>query len=52
MSSIPYILEERPDTGMNNSKKPTELTGHSIMMGYLDDKLNEKVFKNESMKII
>ena len=20
MSSIPYILEERPDTGMNNSK--------------------------------
>ena len=39
-------------TGMNNSKKPTELTGHSIMMGYLDDKLNEKVFKNESMKII
>ena len=39
-------------TGMNNSKKPTELTGHSIMMGYLDDKLNEKVFKNESLKII
>ena len=39
-------------TGMNNSKKPTELTGHSVMMGYLDDKLNEKVFKNESLKII
>lgn len=39
-------------TGMNNSKKPTELTGHSVMMGYLDDKLNEKVFINESLKII
>ena len=39
-------------TGINNTKKPTELTGHSVMMGYLDDKLNEKVFKNESLKII
>ena len=39
-------------TGINNTKKPTELTGHSVMMGYLDDKLNEKVFKNKSLKII
>ena len=39
-------------TGMNNSNKPTEITGHSVMMGYLDNELNKKVFKNNSLNII
>ena len=39
-------------TGMNNTNKPTEITGHSVMMGYLDDGLNKKVFKNNSLNII
>jgi len=37
---------------MNNTNKPTEITGHSVMMGYLDDELNKKVFKNDSLNII
>ena len=32
-------------SGMNSTNKPTEITGHSVMMGYLDDELNKKVFK-------
>ncbi len=39
-------------SGMNNTDKPTEITGHSVMMGYLDDELNKKVFKNDSLNII
>ena len=39
-------------SGMNNTNKPTEITGHSVMMGYLDDELNKKVFKNDSLNII
>jgi len=39
-------------TGFNNNNKPKKITGHSVMMGYLDDELNEKVFNNNCLNLI
>jgi len=39
-------------TGLDNNNKPSKITGHSVMMGYLDDELNDKVFNNNSLNII
>jgi hypothetical protein len=38
-------------TAMDDDTFPKAITGHSVMMGYLDDKLNEKVFKDGHLKI-
>ena len=39
-------------TGFNKNNKPKKITGHSVMMGYLDDELNEKVFNNNCLNLI
>ena len=39
-------------TGLDNNNNPSKITGHSVMMGYLDDKLNDKVFNKNSLNII
>jgi hypothetical protein len=39
-------------TGLDNNNNPSKITGHSVMMGYTDDKLNDKVFNNNSLNII
>lgn len=39
-------------TGFNNNNKPTKITGHSVMMGYVDDELNEKAFNNNCLNLI
>lgn len=38
-------------TAMDDNTNPTEITGHSVMMGFLDDDLNEKMFKGGRLKI-
>lgn len=38
-------------TGLNHPTNPTAIKGHSVMMGYLDNNLNEKAFKNNELKI-
>ena len=38
-------------TALDNDKNPKTISGHSVMMGYLDDQLNEKVFKEDGLKI-
>ena len=46
MNKIPIHL-----TAMNHSTHPTSITGHSVMMGYLENTLNEKMFKDGSLII-
>ncbi|MBN4081315.1 hypothetical protein JYT44_03010 [Caldithrix abyssi] len=36
-------------TEMDDSADPKQISGHSVMMGYSDDELNEKVFKGRSL---
>jgi len=36
---------------MNDDTYPTAISGHSVMMGYLNDDLNEKVFTEGKLKI-
>ena len=38
-------------TGINDLDKPTAINGHSVMMGYLDENENQKVFKNGKLLI-
>ena len=38
-------------TGINDLEKPTAIMGHSVMMGYLDENENQKVFKNGKLLI-
>ena len=38
-------------TAMNDDTHPTAISGHSVMMGYLNDDLNEKVFTEGKLKI-
>jgi len=38
-------------TAMDDDTSPQTITGHSVMMGYLEDALNEKVFTGNSLKI-
>ena len=38
-------------TGINDLEKPTAINGHSVMMGYLDENENQKVFKNGKLLI-
>ena len=38
-------------TAMDDDTNPTSITGHSVMMGYLDDDLNEKVFTKGQLTI-
>ena len=35
-----------------NDKDKIKIKGHSIMMGYLDDKLNESYFKDNSLHVL
>jgi len=46
MNKIPIHL-----TAMDDDTSPQTITGHSVMMGYLEDALNEKVFIGNSLKI-
>ena len=46
MNKIPIHL-----TAMNHATHPTSITGHSVMMGYLENTLNEKMFKDGSLII-
>ena len=38
-------------TGINDLEKPTAINGHSVMMGYLNENENQKVFKNGKLLI-
>ena len=38
-------------TALDNDKNPKIISGHSVMMGYLDVQLNEQVFKEDGLKI-
>ena len=38
-------------TALDNDKNPKIISGHSVMMGYLDDQLNEQVFEEDGLKI-
>ena len=38
-------------TAMDNNKTPKIISGHSVMMGYLDNELNEKFYKDDSLSI-
>ncbi len=46
MNKMPIHL-----TAMNDDTRPSLISGHSVMMGYLDDSLNEKVFQKDALKI-
>ena len=46
MNKMPIHL-----TAMNDDTRPSLISGHSVMMGYLDDSLNEKVFRKDALKI-
>ncbi|HCI16956.1 MAG: hypothetical protein HN927_07705 [Candidatus Marinimicrobia bacterium] len=46
MNKMPIHL-----TAMDDDTSPQTITGHSVMMGYLEDALNEKVFTGNSLKI-
>jgi hypothetical protein len=46
MNKMPIHL-----TAMNDDTRPTLISGHSVMMGYLEDSLNEKVFQKDALKI-
>ena len=38
-------------TALDDDVNPKKISGHSVMMGYVDRKLNEKVFLKDSLKI-
>ena len=38
-------------SAFDNDTNPTKISGHSVMMGYLDNKLNEESFLEDSLKI-
>ena len=38
-------------TGLDNNINPKKISGHSVMMGYLDNQLNEKTFKEDGLYI-
>lgn len=46
MNKMPIHL-----TAMDDDTHPTAITGHSVMMGYLEDDRNEKVFIDGKLKI-
>lgn len=46
MNKMPIHL-----TAMNDDTRPSLISGHSVMMGYLEDSLNEKVFQKDALKI-
>jgi hypothetical protein len=46
MNKMPIHL-----TAMDDDTHPVAITGHSVMMGYLDDAHNEKVFIDGKLKI-
>ena len=46
MNKMPIHL-----TAMDDDTHPKKITGHSVMMGYLDDRLNDKVYIENSLKI-
>ena len=39
-------------TAFDSNTNPKKISGHSVMMGYLDEDLNEKAFLKDSLKII
>ena len=38
-------------TAFDKTNKPEEICGHSVMMGFLDNEMNEKVFTGRALKI-
>jgi len=38
-------------TAFDSNTNPKKISGHSVMMGYLDEDLNEKAFLKDSLKI-
>ena len=38
-------------SAFDNDTNPTKISGHSVMMGYIDNKLNEKAYLKDSLKI-
>ena len=38
-------------TAFDKTNKPEEISGHSVMMGFLDNEMNEKVFTGRALKI-
>ena len=38
-------------SAFDNDTNPTKISGHSVMMGYTDNKLNEKAYLKDSLKI-
>ena len=38
-------------SAFDNDTNPTKISGHSVMMGYVDNKLNEKAYLKDSLKI-
>ena len=38
-------------SAFDNDTHPTKISGHSVMMGYVDNKLNEKAYLKDSLKI-
>ena len=38
-------------SAFDNDTNPTKISGHSVMMGYIDNKLNEKAYLKNSLKI-
>ena len=38
-------------TAVDNLMKPREINGHSVMMGYVDDESNEKMFTGNALRI-
>ena len=38
-------------TAIDKTNKPEEISGHSVMMGFLDNEMNEKVFTGRALKI-
>jgi hypothetical protein len=46
MNKMPIHL-----TAMDDDTSPQTITGHSVMMGYLEDALNEIMFTGNGLKI-
>ena len=38
-------------SAFDNDTNPTKISGHSVMMGYINNKLNEKAYLKDSLKI-
>ena len=38
-------------SAFDNDTNPTKISGHSVMMGYIDNQLNEKAYLKDSLKI-